>query len=113
MGRGLIVWSRLIANFLASYDERKSRSSTWGQSGKFFKQCYMTDLLHELIQADSRIDADVREGGWVEFDTERDGEVLSAGVQHENLDRSMLYVLRSQAQTVRLYLNAKYNLYTS
>ena len=46
----------------------------WQQSGKPFRQAYMTDLLQELIDQGERVKAVQIRGGWLEFDTNADYE---------------------------------------
>jgi len=75
---GLLKFSRRgIREILSVYDRKNSEQSPWPQSGKSFKNGYMTDLLSESINAGFAVKAIVSKRGWVEFDTVEDYEVGS------------------------------------
>lgn len=64
-----------IGEALRLYDEKKAKNESWLQSRKTFKNGYMTDLLHELIQRGVEVQPIVTSGGWLEFDTCQDYDV--------------------------------------
>lgn len=66
------VWPRV----LELYEERRSRNAPWPASGKPFEQGYMTDLLGELIRVGVTVAPCVTARQWLEFDTERDYEIV-------------------------------------
>lgn len=75
---GMIKFSpKGIGKMLDLYDIKKSGNEPWLQSGKEFKQGYMTDLLNELIAAGNKVEPIISDGGWLEFDTVQDYEVTS------------------------------------
>jgi choline kinase len=87
---GFNIFSRSGINAVISlYDEKKLQMSNWEQSGNSFNQGYMTDLMHELIKSGNSIDALVSKGGWLEFDTEKDYEVLLGALQSGKLDKEL------------------------
>ena len=59
------------------YNEAKKEywEKPWQQSGKPFRQAYMTDLIQELIDRDKLVSSVIIEGGWMEFDTNEDYEL--------------------------------------
>ncbi len=72
---GLIRFARdAWAEVLSLYDRKKAVGTAWLQSGSAFPKGYMTDLLHELIMAGTRIAPCITEKQWLEFDTEQDYE---------------------------------------
>jgi len=75
---GLIKFSeKALIDMIEFYDAKKKSGQKWLQSGKEFKKGYMTDLLNELIISGSDVRAVPFKGGWREFDTERDYELLT------------------------------------
>ncbi|MDR1365943.1 MAG: phosphocholine cytidylyltransferase family protein [Holosporales bacterium] len=58
-----------------SYKRRNGLA--WPQSGKDFRNGYMTDLLAEIISNGNKVRAVVSSGHWLEFDTVTDYEVIS------------------------------------
>jgi L-glutamine-phosphate cytidylyltransferase len=73
---GLLKFSRRGAEeLLRVYDLRKAAQAVWPQSGKPFRQGYMTDLLHQLIVAGAKVMPIITRGGWMEFDTAQDYEL--------------------------------------
>lgn len=58
------------------YDEARVThwETPWQQSGKPFRQAYMTDLLQELVDRGQPVHAVAVRGGWLEFDTNEDYE---------------------------------------
>jgi choline kinase len=74
---GLIKFSsKGIDNAVKFYNEKKSKNESWVQSGQPFNKGYMTDLLHELIEADRAVYPVISHGGWLEFDTALDYEKI-------------------------------------
>lgn len=74
---GIIKFSdKGIQKALEIYDNKKASNEAWMQSGKPFKQGYMTDLLNELIIKGHTVEPIISDGGWVEFDTVQDYEVM-------------------------------------
>lgn len=72
---GLIKFSKDVWEpLLDFYDAKKAASAAWKQSGKDFRNGYMTDLLNELIESGVSIVPCVSEKQWMEFDTEQDYE---------------------------------------
>ncbi|OQY98975.1 MAG: hypothetical protein B6D35_10635 [Candidatus Brocadia sp. UTAMX2] len=72
---GLIKFSdRGIARAIKLYDKKRAKNEPWKQSGKSFRQGFMTDLLYELIQEGTDVMPVITTGGWLEFDTEGDYE---------------------------------------
>lgn len=72
---GLIKFSdQGIARAIKLYDKKRSKNEPWKQSGKSFRQGYMTDLLHELIQEGADVRSVITTAGWLEFDTAGDYE---------------------------------------
>jgi NDP-sugar pyrophosphorylase family protein len=74
---GLLKFTRQSLDDVAGIYEQMSKShwdKPWQQSGKPFKQAYMTDLLQELIDRGKSVFAVKVRGGWLEFDTNEDYE---------------------------------------
>ncbi|MBI4931327.1 MAG: phosphocholine cytidylyltransferase family protein [Bacteroidetes bacterium] len=65
-----------IQRALDIYDNKKMKNEYWIQSGKEFKQGYMTDMLNELILMGNIVTPIVSDGGWLEFDTFEDYEIV-------------------------------------
>ena len=79
---GLIKYSKKGIDILKNiYNERKSQNLNWTQSGKEFKKGYMTDILAEIINAGNEVNAVAVKGNWIEFDTEKDYEIISIKVK--------------------------------
>lgn len=73
---GLLKFScRGVEDLLRVYDSRKATQAAWPQSGKPFRQGYMTDLLHQLIVAGAKVMPITTCGDWMEFDTAQDYEL--------------------------------------
>ena len=66
------------------YDEHKKENTSWAQSGKPFKQGFMTDWLDEAIQKGVKIMPHITHHGWLEFDTAEDYE-LALGLKRKGL----------------------------
>ena len=74
---GIIKFSvKGIQKALDIYDAKKSKNEKWIQSGKEFKQGYMTDLLNEVILSGNVVTPIISDGGWIEFDTVADYEII-------------------------------------
>lgn len=72
---GMIRFSKKGINKLFDiYNSRKGKN--WPQSGKNFEQGYMTDILCEIINSGFAVNAVITRGNWLEFDTEKDYEIL-------------------------------------
>ena len=72
---GLIKFSdKGIEKLFDIYNSRKGKQ--WPQSGKHFEQGYMTDILSEIINSDFDVNAIITKGNWLEFDTEKDYEIM-------------------------------------
>ena len=65
-----------IKEMLALYDRKAGQASAWSQSGKEFRQGYLTDLIQEIIIDGNKVKAVVIENGWLEFDTTNDYEQI-------------------------------------
>jgi L-glutamine-phosphate cytidylyltransferase len=73
---GMIRFSSAgMAKALEIYDRKKAADESWRQSGKSFRNGYMTDLLNELIVEGNSVLPIVSDGDWLEFDTNEDYEV--------------------------------------
>ena len=57
------------------YQHKQEKNEAWKQSGKDFRNGYMTDLLNELIQEGVPIVPSITEKQWLEFDTAVDYEM--------------------------------------
>ncbi|MCX6122131.1 MAG: phosphocholine cytidylyltransferase family protein [Ignavibacteriales bacterium] len=66
---------------LKMYENKKATNESWIQSGKTFRNGYMTDLLNELILEGNIIQPIVSDGGWLEFDTNDDYEIMLNQIQ--------------------------------
>ena len=85
---GLIKFSEKgIERVLELYDRKQAAGENWQQSGKPFRQGYMTDLLNELIQDRVEVRPVVTQGGWIEFDTVDDYEKACEMVQTGAINR--------------------------
>jgi len=74
---GLLKFSKKgMSTALRLYDDKKNRDAFWIQSGKPFKKGYMTDMLHELIMTGASVHPVMTQGGWLEFDTVSDYEMV-------------------------------------
>ncbi|MCE9613273.1 MAG: phosphocholine cytidylyltransferase family protein [Lentisphaerae bacterium] len=74
---GMLKFSaRALREVVAIYESAKLThwEKPWQQSGKPFRQAYMTDLLQELIDRGEAVQAVTVSGGWLEFDTNEDYE---------------------------------------
>ncbi len=74
---GVLKFSRTALTRMVELYEQLSKSQwddPWQQSGKPFRQAYMTDLLQELIDRGETVQAVQVHGGWLEFDTNADYE---------------------------------------
>ncbi|MDR1475412.1 MAG: phosphocholine cytidylyltransferase family protein [Holosporales bacterium] len=77
---GLLKFSiRGIDTFLTVYENRLGQ--TWPQSGKDFKNGYMTDILAQMISEKYKVKAISSKGGWLEFDTNEDYEIITKAYQ--------------------------------
>ncbi|MCR5260458.1 MAG: phosphocholine cytidylyltransferase family protein [Candidatus Gastranaerophilales bacterium] len=75
---GLIKYSKKGMEILKNiYNKRKAENLNWTQSGKEFKKGYMTDILAEIINSGNDVKAIAVKGNWMEFDTEKDYEIIS------------------------------------
>lgn len=73
---GLIKFSKEgILKAIKLYDKKKAKNEPWEQSGKPFRQGYMTDLISELIKTGMTVYSVTTQGGWLELDTEKDYEL--------------------------------------
>jgi choline kinase len=73
---GLLKFSRQgMERLLRAYDLQRANQADWPQSGKPFRQGYMTDLLHRLILSGAEVRPVITHGGWMEFDTAQDYEL--------------------------------------
>ena len=74
---GLIKFSKIgIQKALDIYSKKESENSNWKLSNKIFRQGYMTDLLNELIIKGNILNPIKCNGGWMEFDTSEDYEIM-------------------------------------
>jgi len=74
---GLLKFSKKgMSEVLRLYDNKKNGDEPWIQSGKPFKKGYMTDMLHELIMTGASVHPVITQGGWLEFDTVHDYEMV-------------------------------------
>ena len=81
---GLIKFSAMgMRKALEIYDKKKDKNEHWVQSGNEFKQGYMTDLLNEIIIEGEAVSPIVTDGGWVEFDTVEDYEVMLRELEND------------------------------
>jgi choline kinase len=72
---GLIKFSAQgLSRALEIYQQKEKEQSAWKQSGKTFKQGYMTDLLDELIRSGQKVTPAPFRNHWLEFDTNEDYE---------------------------------------
>lgn len=84
---GLIKFSKLGINILIdTYNSRIGKS--WKQSGKSFKQGYMTDILSQIIDNGNEIKAIVTKGNWLEFDTAEDYEILTKALKENKITKN-------------------------
>jgi L-glutamine-phosphate cytidylyltransferase len=60
---------------LALYDRKQCCDEGWSQSGKSFRNGYMTDLINELIASGGDVRPVTTRHGWLEFDTAEDYEL--------------------------------------
>jgi choline kinase len=77
-----------ISALLALYDRKKAANEAWKQSGKPFLKGYMTDILNELIQSGRIIKPIITHGGWMEFDTVEDYEIMCGILEKKGMDRA-------------------------
>jgi len=83
---GLIKFSKEAwHDVLALYDAKKAEGAAWKQSGKDFRNGYMTDLLNELIENDLPVVPCVSEKQWMEFDTEQDYETAMKHLKNHKI----------------------------
>ena len=55
------------------------------KGGRVFEQAYMTDFMQALIDSGERVNACKTNGGWIEFDTNEDYELLTMMAQKNTL----------------------------
>lgn len=72
-----------ITKLINTYHSRKGKN--WTQSGKIFKQGYITDILYEIIKDNYSLNAVITKGNWYEFDTEKDYEVLMKSLKNNQI----------------------------
>lgn len=84
---GLIKFSQKGAQELLSlYDKKRLVGDSWKQSGKQFKQGYMTDLLHELRHSEAKPTIVETSNGWMEFDELMDFQFANQLYAEEKMD---------------------------
>jgi choline kinase len=84
---GLIKFSAEgIEEAIKLYERKRSKNEMWTQSSQPFRKGYMTDILHELIDANCGVYPVVSHGGWLEFDTVKDYEVITGLFESGKLD---------------------------
>ena len=76
-----------IKKLLDIYNKKKISNENWSQSGKSFKNGYMTDILNELIQSGNKIKPIIINSGWLEFDTNLDYETYNKLLLKGKLDK--------------------------
>lgn len=76
---GLLKFSMEGAKWLLrAYDNKEAEGSPWKQSGKEFKQGYLTDILDNLIREGRTVSAVETVNGWMEFDEPSDFEMAES-----------------------------------
>ncbi|OFX68077.1 MAG: hypothetical protein A2X12_03190 [Bacteroidetes bacterium GWE2_29_8] len=84
---GLLKFSNEgMKKVLDIYFSKKENNSDWSQSGKDFKNGYMTDLLDELIQNNQTVSPVIHSGEWLEFDTNEDYEIYLKKIETREID---------------------------
>lgn len=75
-----------ISDAIKLYDRKKLKNEKWKQSGNPFQKGYMTDLFHELIEEGIEIEPIITRGGWLEFDTTTDYEIMCKLLKNKKLN---------------------------
>ena len=76
---GLIKFSkRGLDHLKETYNHGKNLfwDKPWKTSGKIFQKAFMTDILQALIDSGVNVQSHSVKGGWLEFDTNEDYEVM-------------------------------------
>lgn len=76
---GLLKFSKKgleILKYFYDLNKTKYWDKPWQKSGKTFQNAYMTDIIQELIDRDNKVYAHKISGGWLEFDTNEDYELI-------------------------------------
>lgn len=84
---GLLKFSReAIKRCIGFYHSKKMQYSgkPW-MGGRIFEQAYMTDFIQALIDSGEKVSSHKIHGGWIEFDTNEDYELLSLMLQKNTL----------------------------
>ncbi len=76
-----------IKTFIDVYNKQKGKN--WKQSGHSFKQGYMTDIINEIIIEGTPVNPIIISGNWLEFDTDKDYEILSDALKNNLLDKNL------------------------
>ena len=77
---GLIKFSRkgiALCREIYHHNKEQYRDKPWQISGKPFMQAYMTDMIQALIDAGIPVGPYIVRGGWLEFDTNEDYEIMT------------------------------------
>ena len=89
---GLLKFSKEgMSQAIKLYDNKKSKDESWVQSGNAFRKGYMTDMLHELILSGVAVHPVITEGGWLEFDTESDYELVCNSHKENKLVAGVIF----------------------
>lgn len=76
---GLLKFSSTGAKWLTeTYDKKRNEGTAWKQSGKEFKQGYITDIINLLIESGRDVSAVETVNGWLEFDEPSDFEMANS-----------------------------------
>jgi len=68
--------SKAMQTGITLYQDKKKTLSNWLPSGQSFYQGYFTDFIQSLIKLGLDVHASVTKGGWLEFDTAKDYEMV-------------------------------------
>lgn len=75
-----------IKTFINTYKNHMGKM--WEQSGKSFEQGYMTDILNKIISDGIQVTPIIITSNWLEFDTDKDYEILSDALKNGIIDKN-------------------------